>query len=102
MTFATWHGLARFVSTKRARGDAHTEGPHEQDQTSTSISARGWFEPARGSPRRRREKELRDIVSSARATDLSCAQARELDDDALHVRLHPAPVARSVRHLAPE
>ena len=43
-----------------------------------------------------------DIASRARAAGLSWAQARELDDDALHARLHPAPVARSARHLEPD
>lgn len=43
-----------------------------------------------------------DIASCARAAGLPWAQARELDDDVLHARLHPAPVARSARHLEPE
>ena len=43
-----------------------------------------------------------DIASRARAAGLSWAQARELDDAALHARLHPAPVARSARHLEPD
>jgi transposase len=43
-----------------------------------------------------------DIASRARAAGLSWAQARELDDEALHERLHPPPVARSARHLEPD
>ncbi len=43
-----------------------------------------------------------DIASRARAAGLSWTQARELDDDTLQARLHPAPVARSARHLEPD
>lgn len=43
-----------------------------------------------------------EIASCARAAGMTWAQARELDDEALHARLYPPPVARSSRHLEPD